>query len=95
MGTDLVFGILIVFGLALVGTLVFGGWVIVAVLRLAGRMLRGVFGAPPALPPAPQVVRCGHPGCRAVNPGRARFCRRCGKMLHARQPAVVRKAAVW
>jgi hypothetical protein len=92
---DLLFGILVIFGIALVAALVFGGWVIVAILRLAGRMLGGLFAPPPAPRLNVQLVRCGHPRCRADNPGRARFCRRCGKMLHAPRPAVARQAAMW
>ena len=92
---DIVFGILVVFGIALVGALVFGGWVIVAIVRLAARMLGGLFSsAPPPLPRVP-VIRCARGGCRADNPGRARFCRRCGKMLQAPEPAVARRVAAW
>jgi hypothetical protein len=76
-------------------TLVFGGWVIVVVLRLVGRILGGLFAPAPAPRAILPVIRCGHPKCRATNPGRARFCRRCGKMLQLSDPAVARKVAMW
>ena len=41
-----------------------GGLVLVTMLRLTGRVLRGVFGPPPVTLPMPRVVRCGHPLCR-------------------------------
>ena len=92
---DIVFGILVVFGIALVGALVFGGWVVVAVVRLVARLLGGLFGSAPAPLPSIPSIRCARGGCRADNPGRARFCRRCGKMLQPPAPAVARRVAMW
>ena len=93
--TEIVFTILIIAGLVLVSALVFGGWLIVAIVRLISRALGGGrSSAPPAA--LPNVVRCAHAGCRAVNPGRARFCRRCGKILGMSEPAApVRRVAMW
>src|SRR5690349_23135070 len=90
---DILFIILIVFGVGVVGVLVFGGWAVVSVLRLMGRILFGP-GANRQLPALPGGVRCANPGCRADNPGRARYCRRCGRMLQASHPAVARRAAM-
>jgi hypothetical protein len=92
---DLVVGILVVFGIALVGALIFGGWATVALVRLILRAAGALFNPrPPALPAVP-FVRCGHAMCRADNPGRARFCRRCGRMLQVNEPVVARKVAMW
>ena len=93
--------ILVIIGVVLVTALVFGGWVIVAFIRLIGRAIGGN-GSParPASLPAPgaQWARCGRTNCRALNPEQARFCRRCGRMLHAPQPATAataRRVAMW
>jgi hypothetical protein len=86
--------ILVVFGIGIIGVLVFGGWAVVATLRLMGRILFGA-GASRNPPPLLNGVRCANPGCRADNPGRARYCRRCGRGLHANEPAVVRRVAMW
>ena len=86
--------IFVVFGVGIVGMLFFGGWAVVSVLRFISRALFGA-GSNRLPPPLPNVVRCGNPGCRADNPNAARFCRRCGRMLHAHQPAVVRRVAMW
>ena len=87
--------ILVVFGVGVIGVLVFGGWATVAVLRLVSRALFGAGGANRLPPPPQQSVRCANPGCRADNPGRARYCRRCGRGLRANEPAVVRRVAMW
>ena len=41
------------------------------------------------------TVRCPTPGCLAINPADARFCRRCGHGLPAAHRVQVRRAAVW
>ena len=88
---DIFVGILVVFGIALVGALIFGGWVIVAVVRLFARMAAAIFQPRASVLPAAPFVRCGHAMCRADNPGRARYCRRCGRMLHVAEPAMARR----
>ena len=75
---------LIMIGVVLVAALLFGGWVIVTIFRAIAGLLAPARRAPaaPAAPgPAPNRVRCRRPNCRADNPGRAQFCRRCGTML--------------
>ena len=100
---DIAIGILIVLGVIIVASLVFAGWVIVAVVRLIGRAI-GMGEQPrnPSQPPrlapshSPRRVRCAHPKCRADNPESAHFCRRCGKVIHLPQaPAVARRVAMW
>ena len=90
---DIILFVLIVFGVGVVGVLVFGGWAVVATIRLMGRILFGG-GANRGPAPLTEGVRCANPGCRADNPGAARFCRRCGRNLHAPHAAVARRVAM-
>lgn len=88
--------ILIFLAVIFIGSLIFGGWLIVAVARLIGRAFvkagrRGERGGASL----PHTIRCTHARCRAVNPERARFCRRCGKMFAAEETPVVRRVAMW
>jgi hypothetical protein len=93
-----IFVVLLVVVAGVIGLLVFGGWVIVATLRLIGRVL-GVGGAGAARPPLPPVAlrhrRCAHANCAAYNVPSARFCRRCGRAVGAGEVAVVRRVAMW
>ena len=76
---------LVVIGVVLVAALVFGGWVVVTVVRAIAGLLAPARRADAAAFPAtaPNRGRCARPNCRADNPGPAQFCRRCGRMLHA------------
>jgi hypothetical protein len=85
---DAVFiAILVFIAIMVITALVFGGWLIVSILRLLGKGIGALLGMngphPPLLPPSPpHTVRCGFEKCRAINADRARFCRRCGKVLN-------------
>jgi hypothetical protein len=67
--------------------LVFGGWVMVNIVRGFGRLLNSGNRFPPS--PRPFDVRlprygsiqCSAPGCRHMSPTSARFCRHCGRAL--------------
>ena len=90
--------LLIFIAIILIAALVFGGWMIVAVVRLIGRAIGGA-GAneyaarrPPALP---NLARCDNAGCLMENPRRARFCRRCGRELGAERVRSVRRVAMF
>ena len=103
---DIVLAILIFLGVVIVSVLFFGGWVIVAIVRLLARALGGGRAPlPPAretpvrrpgarVPPPARLV-CGHDNCRGDNAAGARFCRRCGRPVGAGQRAVVRRVAMW
>jgi hypothetical protein len=61
-----------------VTAVLFGGWVIMTIIRLIGRLFAGsphggVFGSSSRC--------CANPGCRTINPAHANFCRRCGANL--------------
>ena len=100
----IVIGILIFVGIIVIIAVVFGGWVIVAVLRLLGRGVGALTrrSSKRALPPA-GLVRCVHPKCSADSPKGARFCRRCGRIMQAEfsspgagaERPVVRRVAMW
>jgi hypothetical protein len=98
---DIVVAILVFLGVVIVSVLFFGGWVIVAIVRLLARALgggRSYAPAPPAparLPAPPRNVICEHLNCRAPNSAGARFCRRCGRPAGTRVAPVVRRVAMW
>jgi hypothetical protein len=96
---EIFIAILIFIAVVIVAALVFGGWLIVATVRLIGRALGGIGGTQSypgtRMPPLPNLVRCEHAGCLAENPRRARFCRRCGRALGACAIRVVQRAALF
>ena len=84
--------IFIFIAIMVISALVFGGWLIVSILRLLGKGIGTLLGLnhgpAPLLPPGPpHTVRCAFEKCRAINADRARFCRRCGKVLNVAAPA--------
>jgi hypothetical protein len=93
----MVLEVLIFMGVIALTAVIFGGWVIVTLVRVLFRGVGALF-APPSLPPMPGSARgviCDNGYCRAVNPGTARFCRRCGRQLPEAQRVQVRRAAMW
>lgn len=72
-----------------VGAVLFVGWFAVQIVRVGGRVLRGLIGGgvkggggdPPPL------VRCARRRCGEMNPPEARFCRRCGIAMGRRTAA--------
>ena len=97
--------ILIFIGVIAVTVLLFGGWLVVALVK---GVVRALGGGPPARPgysalaTTPDKVRCLRARCHAENPRGGRFCRRCGYSLeagalphaHARHRPPVRQAAM-
>jgi hypothetical protein len=77
--------ILLFFGVMALASLLFGGWVIVSVVRLLGQgigfLLGGDRGTVAEVLPGGVERRCGNRLCRANNPVSARFCRRCGRSM--------------
>src|SRR5437764_5673155 len=91
-------------GVMAVTALIFGGWIIVSVVRgitsLFGvhtppqppRKMRSAYHfGPPFIAPNGHV-RCNVPGCRHSNPEGARFCRHCGHAFPPPQQTAARRA---
>jgi len=93
--------LLIVLGVLVVTTLVFGGWLLVTVVRLISRGIAGLLGVPNYARPtlaSPAILRCPRARCHAENHPSAKYCRRCGANMHAaaqRTPVKVRRAAIF
>ena len=79
---ETVFTIFIFFGVIAVTALVFGGWLIVSIVRF---VIRSIASAVDPTPPMPRTVVqegvvCRNNQCRCANPAGVRFCRRCGSI---------------
>lgn len=93
--------VLIVVGVVGLTALIFGGWLLVVVVRLISRGIAALLGVPnyarPRLASA-AMLRCPRARCHAENHPSARFCRRCGSGMNAnlqRTPVKVRRAAIF
>jgi len=66
-------------------SIVFGGWLLVMIVRLIGRSIGFALGGSrydaAEMLPGNVDRRCGNPSCRARNPVSAKFCRRCGRAM--------------
>ena len=102
---EVVVTILIFIGVIAVTVLLFGGWLIMALVKGVVRALGGgqsAQGGYSALATTPDKVRCFRARCHAENPRGGRYCRRCGYSLevgalphaHARHRPPVRHAAM-
>jgi hypothetical protein len=75
----------VMIGVLVITAVAFVVWIIVAIAKLLARGIAALLGVavdvsrPPAL-----TSTCSRQGCRALNPGSARFCRRCGLELNRR-----------
>ena len=90
------FSIIFIFmGIIAIGAIVFGVWVVAAIIRLVIRVFTGLFTWNPApdrnLGDPTRI--CPRSGCHAVNPSSARFCRRCGRELLRSEMSF--RAATW
>jgi hypothetical protein len=95
-----VFGAIFV-AIAVIGVtaVLFGGWIVVAVMRGLGQAVNLLVGGGQSrLPAQPGVsangVRCPRARCHAENPAGVQFCRRCGRSLVAEQPVAPRPSAI-
>ena len=82
----------------MVTALLFGGWLIVSIIRLMFRAVGAVFKPltlNPIVGPTARAVICSNTRCRGANPATARFCRKCGVALQVSQRVAVRRAAMW
>jgi hypothetical protein len=95
--------ILIFIAVIAVTVVLFGGWLVVVIVRAVAGLLLWPFrrASNPPAPPAMLTVeatdtaRCGSERCRAENPAAASFCRRCGAPMRAAQQVPVRRVAMW
>ena len=91
--------VFIFFAVIIITALLFGGWVIISLVRFVLRGITAAVSPAPLLPPAPRppqaTIRCTNDRCRHANPAVAQFCRRCGNALPAVQRVPVRRAAMW
>jgi hypothetical protein len=89
--------IFLFFGVIVLTAIVFGGWVVVSLVKIVIRGLNRMLEPAKTvsiLPKSARTVRCGRDRCAADNPHDARFCRRCGRMLTPEAQRVqVRRAA--
>lgn len=93
--------LLIVVGVIVLTALIFGGWLLMTVVRLISRGIAGLLGVPNyqrrSLTTS-AMLRCPRPRCHAENHPSARFCRRCGMGMNDiahRTPVKVRRAALY
>jgi hypothetical protein len=100
-GEIAIFVLLVIVGIVLTA-FVFGGWLLVNVLRMVGRGIAGLIGVPHHQRPAfsrATSLRCPRSRCHAENYPTAKFCRRCGMGMNGvAQPAThvkVRRAALY
>src|SRR5574339_36760 len=97
---EIFFTIIVFFGVIVLTAVVFGGWVVVSLVKLVIRGLSRMVEPTrtvSVLPKSARTVRCARERCAADNPHDARFCRRCGQMLapEAQRVQVRRAAAMW
>ena len=82
-----------------VTAILFGGWLIVVIVRGIIALVTHLFALdeqrrPMALPGQNNVI-CPQTNCRAPNLAQAAFCRRCGRQMPRAQRVTVRRAAMW
>lgn len=78
MGESIFISIFLFFGVIAITVFIFGGWVLVMIIRGIGLLFR------PLLPDwyhRPRTRNCPRRDCGETNPAIARFCRRCGQEL--------------
>jgi hypothetical protein len=77
---------------------------VIFVIWVVAMLIQGLWnllvGGPARSRPQPQArgvldtVMCNHGRCHALNPGPARFCRRCGSPLQGHAAVTTRRIAV-
>src|SRR5438270_7373740 len=89
---DLVITILIFVGVMGVTATLFGGWIVVSIIRLIARTLSGQSTTMPRLQQFGAGPTCTNDRCRTSNPPGAQYCRRCGQALGPANRVSVRRA---
>ncbi len=79
--------------------LLFGGWLVVMIVRALARLVLWPSQSTDARLTFTEVAtddaQCANDRCRASNPAAASFCRRCGTRMGAAQQEPVRRVAMW
>lgn len=96
---EVFFTIFLFIAITAVTAVLFGGWVLITILRVIGKGIGAVFGTPNPkrwIPIRKLGMRtCPNTSCKTLNPTDAQFCRRCGTHLPEAQRVSVRRAAMW
>jgi hypothetical protein len=91
--------ILIFVAVIAITAVLFGGWLVLTIVRALGRAIlpprREVDELPMLATTAATTARCPNERCRAENPPAASFCRRCGTAMRSVQQVPVRRVAMW
>src|SRR4051794_3163548 len=91
--------ILIFVAVIAITALLFGGWLVITIVRALGRLVFPSATERDELPimngTASTAARCLNDRCRAENPAVASYCRRCGAPMRAVQHVPVRRVAMW
>ena len=91
--------ILIFVAVIAITAVLFGGWLVLTIVRALGRAIlppkREVEALPMLETSAATTARCPNDRCRAENPVVASFCRRCGTAMRSVQQVPVRRVAMW
>src|SRR5689334_4726711 len=91
--------ILIFVAVIAIAAVLFGGWLVVTIVRPLGRAIlppkREAEELPMLQTTAVTTARCPKERCRAENPAMASFCRRCGTAMRSVQQVPVRRVAMW
>jgi hypothetical protein len=91
--------ILIFVAVIAITAVLFGGWLVLTIVRALGRAIFSSKGRDWDLTmletTAATTARCPNDRCRAENPAAASFCRRCGTAMRSVQQVPVRRVAMW
>jgi len=91
--------ILIFVAVIAITAVLFGGWLVLTIVRALGRAIlppkREAEELPMLQTTSAITACCRNDRCRAENPAAASFCRRCGTSMRAVQQVPVRRVAMW
>jgi hypothetical protein len=80
-------------GLTMLAMVLFAGWLMVSVARIAWRGIEFLRGSESTSGLSGRTCRCSRLRCGAYNPIEANFCRRCGSAMRRAAVAGGRMAA--
>ena len=96
---EIIFTLFLFIAITGVTAVLFGGWVLVTVVRVIARGFSTAFASPGRTRNVamihPVMRSCTNPRCKSPNSAEAHFCRRCGQHLPQPDHVAVRRAAMW